>query len=298
MMRSAPLLLLALLSSVPAWAADDVAENHLVDAAVAYDAQDWDAALAAIDKASAEVESAGLEARIERQRALVLAAVDRPTEALEAFRAALALDPELPFEGWRFGPGVNSLFECAKRLDPSDPPVERLRADGRRGWICPDPDALSAVEPPAPPPGAPVAPGPDIGAEAPAPAASSGRLSAGGAIGITLLAAGLGAGGGIGVWQLLASGDSQSRGDDLRALPVEASTDTQGRLRQINAAYADANDQESVAVIALSAGAGAAAVGLVMLLVDLGTPGGSDADALGWRLVPTGPGSAALSVEF
>ena len=39
-----------------------------------------------------------------------------PVDALEAFREAIALDPEIDLEAWRFGPGVTTLFECAKAM--------------------------------------------------------------------------------------------------------------------------------------------------------------------------------------
>ena len=117
----------SLLSAGLSRADDDAAENHLVDAAIAYDEQDWDAAFAALTQARSEVRSDALSARIERQAALVLAAVDRPADALEAFRTALRLDPDLTFESWRFGPGVVSLFECAQALEPSHPPVDELQ---------------------------------------------------------------------------------------------------------------------------------------------------------------------------
>ena len=275
---------------------DDTAENHLVDAAIAYDAQDWDAALAALSRARAEVQTDSLSARIERQAALVLAAVDRPADALEAFRAALRLDPDLTFESWRFGPGVVSLFECAQALEPSHPPVVELRADGRRGWVCPgagevEDDALPSTGSSGPSPG--VA---DLDAGA-APPRGTSRFSAAGAIGISLAAVGLAVGGGLAAWQWVESSNNNSRGDALRAEPLAAGAPTAPRIAEINAAYSDAHDQDRNAMIIAIAGGVTAAVGATLLLIDLSTPGEPD-PGFGRVTLSGGPGFAAFRLEL
>lgn len=161
-------VLIAFWATTPgaALASDEVAENHLVDAADAYGRRDWDAALAALAKARQEVHDPFLAARIERQAGLVSVALDQPAEALERFRQALRRDPALELDPRRFGPAIRSLFACAQKIPWGQPPVTELQADSERGWICPWP----------------AGPGPSLAVQTPsdlaAPAAPDTRTSA------------------------------------------------------------------------------------------------------------------------
>jgi hypothetical protein len=302
--------LLALLVPGGAEASDDQAENHLVDAADAYRAEDWDASLAAIQKARAEVVSPALRAQIERQAGLVMIAVDRPEEALAAFRLALSFDPKLELSAKRVGLGVNALFECARRLPASHPRVVKLEAGAQRGWVCPGDEVASsaaarsgaapagAVEARTEPPASatPGRTGGDL--VAPAPQPTGGGLGAIGITGLSLLVAGAAGGGGVFAWQTAAASASADEAADLRKeLDGKDRVDERrALLNELNAVTQREADQRGRAQTAALVGGGVAGVGLVLLLIDLFSDDGTAAPTA-WR-VGVGPTAASVTLTF
>ncbi len=274
---------LQLVSRLAFASSDEEAEDQLVEAALAFRSEDWDRALAAVDRARSAVGSPELSARIERQAGLILAALDRPAAALEAFRTALDKDESIRIESWRFGPGVNSLFECALNLPRGFPRVERLQADGDRGWICPGSEpAEETVGSPEPTPSSsppdfdlepkPARPFPDAAVEGFAAAPPSGGLGALGTVGIVLTVVGLGAGGGLYAWQRFEAEESDKRVRALnRVLSNESLTPRQSpqAIFEFNNARQERSDRQYRAALAAGIGGGVAALGLSLLLIDV-----------------------------
>ncbi len=315
-MRSLGLLALIALS-LPgriAHAEDGEAENHLVEAVIAYRGEDWDTAFSELEAARAVAGSLELMARIERQAALLLVAVDRPVEALQAFRQAMALDPEIDLEMWRFGPGVRSLFMCAKRMDPLTPRPERLQSDGE-GWICPVPEqtlaevatatvsARPAVEerPPEAPQPTPVnlPAEPSAGWDSSPDRDRGSSLGALGGVGIGLIVAGLGGGVGVGGWQYMAREDAVSEVSRLNGL-IAAGSGSAAITQAFNQAEQERADAERNAIVAASVGGGVALTGLVMLIVDLANGPGGAGDSARPEAAPLaiGPGFGSLLLRF
>jgi hypothetical protein len=298
--------LLVLLVPRGAEASDDQAENHLVDAADAYRAEDWDASLAAIQKARAEVVSPALRAQIERQAGLVMIAVDRPEEALAAFRLALSFDPKLELSAKRVGLGVNALFECARRLPASHPRVAKLEAGAQRGWVCPGDEVASSAAVPsgaapagaveAPPSAASVRTAGDLVAPA-APPAGDG-LGAIGITGLSLLVAGAAGGGAIFAWQTAAASASADDAADLRLelAGEDKVDDRRAVLSELNTVTQREADQRGRARTAALVGGGVAGVGLVLLLIDLFSDD-TTAAPTAWR-VGLGPTAASVTLTF
>jgi hypothetical protein len=131
-------------------ATDAKAEQQLLRGIAAYARRDWDAALKFLGVARKQAESPAMQAKVSRQFGLVYVEVDRPEEALEAFRVALRKDATLEIDLTRVGPAAGSLFQCARRLPPSLPRVAKLVADGHGGYACPRPFEASPTPGPIP----------------------------------------------------------------------------------------------------------------------------------------------------
>lgn len=139
----------------PVWADDETAENRVGESVVALGDRRLDEALRLLERAESEAKSSAMLAKVERQRAFVLLALDRADDALAALLRARRLDPALRI-GTR-GPSraLQSLFDCAGALAAeSRAPSGKVVGDGLGGWTCPAeraPKVAVVVDPPSVP---------------------------------------------------------------------------------------------------------------------------------------------------
>ena len=290
-----------LLSASTAVASDDLAENYLVDAVLAQRARDFDKATASLAKARAEVRSPELSARIERQAGLIFSATGKAALALQAFRRAVAQAPGLTLGTTDFGPSVQALFECAQRMDPAEPEVERLERDGE-GWVCPTVPEPSQAELRTSSQDSAARSAESLTAAAPIDPPSP-RLGPLGSAGLILAGAGLGVGAAVFVWARVAADESASEIDELRGTiaqiaddPDQFAGDRLELVRRLNQAELDRADQELAANVAAGVGAGVIALGLVFFAVDFF--GDSASGETSQLPIGLGPGQATLTVRF
>ena len=282
--------------SSPAFGNDRQAEDHLVDAAIAYREKAFKKAFRHLSAARRAVESDGLSAKIERQVAILYVARRRVQAGFRAFRRALALDPSLQLDqdlGW----DVRSVFDCARRDDSDAELSDRLRPDGRGGWQCTPRESLAAAAPPAPPKRSPPSDARLVSPPAAAPSPPPTTLSVVGGVGIGLIALGAGVGGSLFAWQTAAAQDSGDESQRLRDLIADADAPdvpTETLIAAVNTAENNRADQQRNAALAAGIGAGVAGVGFVLLILDL-VDERSPSDALAHRDVQFGFGSMRVT---